>query len=378
MRAEHANSDGELSATSLPALLGDYRGAVLAKGLAVLPADRLRALLRQPLLLLELQRLVFVQGGDYWEQVGPASSELEGMVSEARERLQSQLPDEPRRDSWFPLSWNRWASIASLLRPVTAGLAAAAAILLVVVMYQHYNVSTGPGGNEEVAEARQREAVALATHIAEYRRACSAFIMSGPKRPAPTSRDRYRVLAGNLDGQLRAVEAGRDASAVRAEAKKTFNELTETAVAEYGRPRGLDTGDPKQLLLLAGQGDNALDLKWGWNKPDALDQSLPAKAYLNRLADGASEWFAEHRAMPPHWPSESSNSALVARASASARTSRCRRALVAGWSRPAASPTPSWKRYSTRSKPAGNQPRSSRRSTTRSPGLPTNSARAKN
>ncbi len=203
LRAEHANSDGELSATSLPALLGDYRGAVLAKGLAVLPADRLRALLRQPLLLLELQRLVFVQGGDYWEQVGPASSELEGMVSEAQERLQSQLPDEPRRDSWFPLSWNRWASIASLLRPVTAGLAAAAAILLVVVMYQHYNVSTGPGGNEEVAEARQREAVALATHIAEYRRACSAFIMSGPKRPAPTSRDRYRVLAGNLDGQLR-------------------------------------------------------------------------------------------------------------------------------------------------------------------------------
>jgi hypothetical protein len=30
---------------------------------------------------------------------------------------------------------------------------------------------------------------------------------------------------------------------------------------------------------------------WGWNKPDALPKNVSAAAYLNRLADGAEEWF---------------------------------------------------------------------------------------
>jgi len=32
---------------------------------------------------------------------------------------------------------------------------------------------------------------------------------------------------------------------------------------------------------------------WGWSAPDALPQDLNAPAYLNRLADGANEWFAQ-------------------------------------------------------------------------------------
>lgn len=32
---------------------------------------------------------------------------------------------------------------------------------------------------------------------------------------------------------------------------------------------------------------------WGWNRPGALPQDVPASVYLNRLADAAAEWFAE-------------------------------------------------------------------------------------
>src|SRR5262249_58184255 len=30
---------------------------------------------------------------------------------------------------------------------------------------------------------------------------------------------------------------------------------------------------------------------WGWSRPGALPQDLPRGEYLNRLADGAEEWF---------------------------------------------------------------------------------------
>lgn len=36
-----------------------------------------------------------------------------------------------------------------------------------------------------------------------------------------------------------------------------------------------------------------VETAWGWNKPGALRQDGPANAYLNRLADGAAEWFNE-------------------------------------------------------------------------------------
>jgi hypothetical protein len=37
---------------------------------------------------------------------------------------------------------------------------------------------------------------------------------------------------------------------------------------------------------------------WGWNRPGALAEDLPSAAYLNRLADGAHEWFDQKPADP--------------------------------------------------------------------------------
>src|SRR4051794_10594252 len=51
---------------TLEGVLGGRREAILAGGLADLPAGALVGLLRHPRLLLELQALVLAEGGDHW------------------------------------------------------------------------------------------------------------------------------------------------------------------------------------------------------------------------------------------------------------------------------------------------------------------------
>ena len=38
--------------------------------------------------------------------------------------------------------------------------------------------------------------------------------------------------------------------------------------------------------------------RWGWDRPDALPQDLPSAAYLNHLADAASDWFKKRPNTP--------------------------------------------------------------------------------
>ena len=53
---------------SLDGVLAGSEEAVLESGLARASEMTLRGLLRQPSLLLELQELVMMQGGDFWQQ----------------------------------------------------------------------------------------------------------------------------------------------------------------------------------------------------------------------------------------------------------------------------------------------------------------------
>jgi hypothetical protein len=79
---------------SLNDLLGSQREGVLNQGLSVLSADQLHALLDQPRLLFDLQELVLVEGGPYWESVA-TSDDLEAQAAEDRNWLLSQLPSFP-------------------------------------------------------------------------------------------------------------------------------------------------------------------------------------------------------------------------------------------------------------------------------------------
>lgn len=80
----------EPKTNSLDESLGDSRQAVLEKGLSSLNTNQLRTLLRNPQQLVELQELVFVEGGDYWQSV-PRSDSLQTIVNQQWHALASEL-----------------------------------------------------------------------------------------------------------------------------------------------------------------------------------------------------------------------------------------------------------------------------------------------
>ncbi|MCA9116761.1 MAG: ThuA domain-containing protein [Planctomycetaceae bacterium] len=52
------------------------------------------------------------------------------------------------------------------------------------------------------------------------------------------------------------------------------------------------SGQVSPLMQVSVEG-KPYTVAWGWNRPDAIDPTLPAGAYLNRLAETAAEWNAE-------------------------------------------------------------------------------------
>lgn len=80
----------EPKTSSLDESLGESRQAVLESGLGSLSPSQLRTLLRNPQQLIELQELVFVEGGDYWQSV-PRSDSLQTIVNQQWHALASEL-----------------------------------------------------------------------------------------------------------------------------------------------------------------------------------------------------------------------------------------------------------------------------------------------
>lgn len=239
-------------------LLGERLGGVLEGGLRVLPPGMLRKLLVRPSLLLELQELVFVHGGPYWDRATGSATSVQNQVDRGRRRLEEFLAagdgaEEPERSALLsprPLAWYR--------RPWVVGLATAAAVLLAVFFYHTY----GPPGERPTPDAwgwntpgalpenvpadvylnrladaaeewfRQRPEgpVALARRIAQLRQGCSVLILAEHPALPPEDRrwlvERCRAWADKLDKHLAAVEAGRDPVQVREEADDTVTKLT--------------------------------------------------------------------------------------------------------------------------------------------------------
>jgi hypothetical protein len=267
---------------ALEQVLGNRRDAVLTHGLEALPHARLRILLTQPRLLLELQELILVAGEAHWQQ--RAASNASGSESvEALERtwrrLESTLagetaPPVPVPVAVPPPAARRWSGAGARW---LVSLATAAAVLLAVIAVQRWPGRSGPGSGQpgpnvtaatgwgwdrpgalpqelprrayldHLADAahqwfnqRPETPLALAKRIGEFRQGCSVLILS-PHRPLPAEDrawlvEKCRAWAAKLDTHLAAVEAGQDPLEVRAEVDDTINRLIAALREKAGKP----------------------------------------------------------------------------------------------------------------------------------------------
>jgi hypothetical protein len=260
---------------SLDQLLGSRREAIRERGLAALPPDRLRFLLRQPRLLPDLQEWLLIEGGPYWQHLAAdaAGREPRQAIERGWERLAAGLagsgdagpraapfrPDAAVASSVRRSSGRRWRWLGTL--------AAAAAVLVALVLAVRGPGPDGRGQPGPVAVASKgwgwdrpgalpedlsREAylnhladaahewfnqrpdtpLALARRIAEFREGCSVLILS-PHRPLPDEDrvwlvEKCRAWAAKLDAHLATVEAGQDVLKVRGEVDATINRLIDT------------------------------------------------------------------------------------------------------------------------------------------------------
>ena len=258
LEAVHGEQPDNLSLTDV---LRDRRDAVLTRGLASLPAEGLKSLLRNPRLLLELQELILTEGGPCWlngaAEAASKQDDLERVWNRLSDPLQQTsraavLPVAPPSRRVVPLA--RWI----------ATFAAAAAIVLGVGVFLVERRRGGDQGATAVAASgwgwnrpgaladdlppgvyldrladaagewfkkRPDDPIALARRIGEFRQGCSVLILS-PHKPL-TAQDRAwlvekcRAWAAQLDAHLAALEGGASAATVRDDADATINKLIE-------------------------------------------------------------------------------------------------------------------------------------------------------
>ncbi len=252
---EAVHGDPGTKAPPPDGLLGTDRTAVLERGLSALPHERLRQFLRQPRRLLELQELVFVEGGPYWRRPLVSTPESARLNAEGWRRLDGFLTTgvtaaaqiEARRTAERRRPW-RWAAIV----------ATAASLLAVVLVYRSSHepapplatagrwgwlrpgafpqgVSPAEYLNQLATEAdewfnkRPDESTALARRIDEFRQGCTALIQSEHRPLAPQDRQwlvrTCRQWLSDLDKSLAEAEAGRDPLQVRDKVDETVRQI---------------------------------------------------------------------------------------------------------------------------------------------------------
>ena len=80
-------------------VLGMHLRDVLDRGLAAAPPDVLETLVRHPVLLRDLQDIVFAEGGDYWlRMIGQAAAKMPPEFQTIVERSRKKLEDGTNGD----------------------------------------------------------------------------------------------------------------------------------------------------------------------------------------------------------------------------------------------------------------------------------------
>jgi hypothetical protein len=268
---------------SAPELLGGAQAAVLERGLGAMAPGSLLALLDHPHLLLDLQELVFADGGPYWDRPAPAA--FADLKARGRERLRKFLRvDELARPAPARAQRGRFA------QPYLGWMAAAASLLALAFTLQLRAPGTQPttqvvqpgaegprppsapanavllsGGwgwskpgvlprdvgpreyllalasaAEEWSKRSPDSPDALARRLGEFRMGCSTILLADHPPLSAFERDwlleHCRHWAEQIDELVTSLEQNRDVSQIRAEADSIVSRL---AKAIRDRAQGL-------------------------------------------------------------------------------------------------------------------------------------------
>jgi len=256
--AELTAVHGSSERPTIEDLLDGQWDAVYQSGISGLSQATLRRLLTQPALLLDLQDLVLINGGDYWNQV-----EREAAVSRMIDRGRRNVLNGPDGNA---AAAQRYTAASQRRRDWLVALGAIAATTLVILASQQSRrtpTQVGPvawgwnkpgaipaaGSRSEYLEAlanaandwfskRPAQPADLATRILQFRQGCSTLILSEHKPLSADDRSwlvgKCRAWAEKLDQHLEELESGADALVVLDAADETIRKLTE-ALRERAR-----------------------------------------------------------------------------------------------------------------------------------------------
>jgi len=234
---------------TLADICGGHLTAVLNQGLKVLSEDQLRGLLRHSRRLIELQQLILVNGGDYWNSLDVATDRQ--TTARNWQRLQAALPTDLQQ-----LQAARLPPVTAVMRNsptwALAAVAATIAVAIGVVLIQPWK-STQWGWDvpgvlavnvpadkylEQLADRAndyfqrpRTTATELKQTVREFRHSCDTLIQAGHPQLAQADREWLRERCGawakKLDGQLAELERTDDVAKVRTQADATIRTLIE-------------------------------------------------------------------------------------------------------------------------------------------------------
>ncbi len=258
--AELAAVHPDIAGPPLEEVLGEHREAILAGGLSALQPAALHQLLRHPRLLLQLQELVLLEGGAYWQRLLSKDADVTAMARRGEQRLAALL-GEP---ATLPLNHrSRQRRVLSFVRPLATALVGAAAAVAVVWTWREPLAQRFlPGSAAPVAwgwnklgepapamspsdylrqladaasewkQQQPQDAAALARRIEQMREGCSQLIFAAHPPLSPEDRrwlrEKCRAWGTKFDRSLEALEAGQSVPEVLAEMNATVDQLAAT------------------------------------------------------------------------------------------------------------------------------------------------------